>query len=82
MGGAPSLGVFFWFFSVRRTEKVGWTSLSNRPKRRLLKPFSESYKLFKDHFFRVTPSDVGPNLLMDNVGIGQLTGMALQSPPE
>ncbi|RDX92406.1 hypothetical protein CR513_25493, partial [Mucuna pruriens] len=26
----PALGVFFWFFSTRRTEKVGWTSLSSR----------------------------------------------------
>ncbi|RDX91360.1 hypothetical protein CR513_26670, partial [Mucuna pruriens] len=60
MGKAPSLGVFFWFFSIRRAKKVGWTSLSNRPKL--------SYKLFKNRFFRVTLGDVGPNLLVHNAG--------------
>ncbi|RDY12656.1 hypothetical protein CR513_02521, partial [Mucuna pruriens] len=32
MGKEPSLGVFFWFFSLRRAEKVGGTSLSSRPR--------------------------------------------------
>ncbi|RDX82772.1 hypothetical protein CR513_36390, partial [Mucuna pruriens] len=32
MGMAPSLSVFFWFFSLRKTVKVGWTSLSSRSK--------------------------------------------------
>ncbi|RDX80120.1 hypothetical protein CR513_39372, partial [Mucuna pruriens] len=45
---------------------VDWTSLSNRSKRKLLKPLYESYKFFKDQFFHVTPSDIGPNLLVDN----------------
>ncbi|RDX76125.1 hypothetical protein CR513_43919, partial [Mucuna pruriens] len=54
--------------NVRRAEKVGWTSFSNQPKQRLLKPFRESYKLFKNRFFRVAPNDAGPNLLMDNAG--------------
>ncbi|RDX88615.1 hypothetical protein CR513_29769, partial [Mucuna pruriens] len=51
MGRELSLNVFFWFFSIRRVEKVSWTSLSNRPRCKLMKPFRESYNLFKDHFF-------------------------------
>ncbi|RDX92244.1 hypothetical protein CR513_25652, partial [Mucuna pruriens] len=54
MGRAPSLGVFFWFFSLCRAEKVDWTSLTSRSRRKLLKPFHKSYNFFKDHFFHVT----------------------------
>ncbi|RDX80200.1 hypothetical protein CR513_39282, partial [Mucuna pruriens] len=65
---APTLSVFFWFFSLCKTDKVGWTSLSSRPRRKLFKPFLESYKTFKTRFFRVAPSKVEPNLLMDQFG--------------
>ncbi|RDX90658.1 hypothetical protein CR513_27456, partial [Mucuna pruriens] len=65
LGKAPTLGVFFWFFTPRKTDRVGWTSLSNRPKRTLLRPFLESYKAFKNRFFRVAPSDPTSRLLID-----------------
>ncbi|RDX77399.1 hypothetical protein CR513_42491, partial [Mucuna pruriens] len=68
LGWAPSLGVFFWFFSLRKAKKVGWTSLSGRPNCKLFKPFLESYKAFKSRFFKVTRGDAGPNLLRDNSG--------------
>ncbi|RDX79824.1 hypothetical protein CR513_39708, partial [Mucuna pruriens] len=68
LGKAPSLGVFFWFYGVKKTEKVGWLSICSRPKRKLFIPFLQSYKKFKTQFFRVTPGDVGPNLLVDNDG--------------
>ncbi|RDX60355.1 hypothetical protein CR513_61506, partial [Mucuna pruriens] len=68
LGKAPSLGVFFWFFGSRKTDRVGWTSLSNRPKRSLLRPFSESYKGFKDRFFRVAPQNPNSRLLVDREG--------------
>ncbi|RDX98501.1 hypothetical protein CR513_18559, partial [Mucuna pruriens] len=68
LGKAPSLGVFFWFYTVKKTEKVGWTSLCSRPKRKLFQPFLASYKKFKTQFFKVTPGDVDPNLLVDRVG--------------
>ncbi|RDX99007.1 hypothetical protein CR513_18007, partial [Mucuna pruriens] len=51
LGREPYLGVFFWFFSPCRTEKVGWTSLSSHHGRQLMKPFCESYKQFKENFF-------------------------------
>ncbi|RDY04869.1 hypothetical protein CR513_11358, partial [Mucuna pruriens] len=62
---APTLGVFFWFYTVKKAEKVGWTSLCSRPKRKLFQPFLASYKKFKAQFFKVTPGDTGPNLLVD-----------------
>ncbi|RDY07188.1 hypothetical protein CR513_08729, partial [Mucuna pruriens] len=68
LGKAPTLGVFFWFFAPRKTDRVGWTSLSNRPKRKLLRPFLESYKAFKDQFFRVAPSDPNSRLFTDRDG--------------
>ncbi|RDX61685.1 hypothetical protein CR513_60070, partial [Mucuna pruriens] len=68
LGKAPTLGVFFWFFTIKKTNKVGWTSLSSRPKRKLFKPFLKSYKSFKTRFFRVAPIDSGPNLLVDRAG--------------
>ncbi|RDY06182.1 hypothetical protein CR513_09879, partial [Mucuna pruriens] len=64
LGWVPSLSVFLWFFSIRRLEKVGWSSLSSQPRRPLLKPFYESYKFFKDQFFHVCRDNVGPNLLV------------------
>ncbi|RDX92924.1 hypothetical protein CR513_24881, partial [Mucuna pruriens] len=68
LGKVPTLGVFFWFFTPCKTDRVGWTSLSNRPKRALLRPFLESYKAFKDRFFRVAPSDSNSRLLIDRDG--------------
>ncbi|RDX70517.1 hypothetical protein CR513_50230, partial [Mucuna pruriens] len=68
MGRAPSLSVFFWFFSLHKTTKVGWTSLSSRPKHKLLKPFLESFKVFKNCYFKVGRGATGPNLLADNSG--------------
>ncbi|RDX71249.1 hypothetical protein CR513_49432, partial [Mucuna pruriens] len=60
LGKALTLGVFFWFFTVRKADK------SSRHK--LFKPFLESYKSFKTRFFSVVPSDSGPNLLLDHTG--------------
>ncbi|RDX91007.1 hypothetical protein CR513_27078, partial [Mucuna pruriens] len=68
LGKAPILGVFFWFFTPRKTDQVRWTSLSNRAKCKLLRPFLESYKTFKDRFFRVVPSDPNSRLLIDRSG--------------
>ncbi|RDX72711.1 hypothetical protein CR513_47760, partial [Mucuna pruriens] len=64
MGWEPSLNIFFWFFSLRRADKVGWTLLSSQPKRKIMKPFQGSYKQFKNHFFRVAAGRTGKNLLL------------------
>ncbi|RDY13459.1 hypothetical protein CR513_01623, partial [Mucuna pruriens] len=74
---APTLGVFFWFYTVKKAEKVGWTSLCSRPKHKLFQPFLASYKKFKTRFFKVTPGDTGPNLLPAvsiSVNLGDLEG--------
>ncbi|RDX96691.1 hypothetical protein CR513_20620, partial [Mucuna pruriens] len=68
LGKAPTLGVFFWFYTVKKVDKVGWTSLCSRPKCKLFKPFLASYKKFKSRFFKVTLGDSGPNLLVDRAG--------------
>ncbi|RDX98562.1 hypothetical protein CR513_18503, partial [Mucuna pruriens] len=68
LGRAPTLGVFFWFYTVKKAEKVGWTSLCSRPKHKLFQPFLANYKKFKTRFFKVTPGNAGPNLLVDQAG--------------
>ncbi|RDX69906.1 hypothetical protein CR513_50916, partial [Mucuna pruriens] len=64
MGKEPPLS----FFSLHREDKVGWTSLSSWPRRKLMKPFRESYKQFKDHFFRVATGRTKTNLHFDESG--------------
>ncbi|RDY02354.1 hypothetical protein CR513_14189, partial [Mucuna pruriens] len=54
-----------WAFKVA---KVGWMSLSDRPRRKLLKPFLESFKTFKDKFFKIGQGKTGPNILADQSG--------------
>ncbi|RDY07718.1 hypothetical protein CR513_08125, partial [Mucuna pruriens] len=70
MGREPSLSVFFWFFSLQRANKVGWTLLSSWHQHKLMKPFRESYKQFNNHFFRVAARRIGRNLLF---GLGTLS---------
>ncbi|RDX87039.1 hypothetical protein CR513_31532, partial [Mucuna pruriens] len=53
----PSLGVFLWFFSVKKFSKVGWLSLRGRPRRKLLKSFLE-----------ISQGKSGPNILADQSG--------------
>ncbi|RDX82667.1 hypothetical protein CR513_36520, partial [Mucuna pruriens] len=52
----------------RTNTKVGWTSLSSQPKRKLLKPFLESFKVFEDRYFQGGCGATGPNILADNSG--------------
>ncbi|RDX87300.1 Protein CLEC16A, partial [Mucuna pruriens] len=61
MGREPSLSILFWFFSLRRVDKPTLA-------RKLMKPFRESYKQFKDHFFWVVAERVGTNLLFGEFG--------------
>ncbi|RDX98077.1 hypothetical protein CR513_19058, partial [Mucuna pruriens] len=64
--GSPHLASSFWFFMLCRADKVGWTSLSSQLWCKLMKPFQESYKQFKDHFFWVAVGHTGRNLLFDD----------------
>ncbi|RDY07089.1 hypothetical protein CR513_08844, partial [Mucuna pruriens] len=54
--------------ALNKVSKVGWMSLSDRPKRKLLKPFLESFKTFKDKFFKVGQGKSSPNILADQSG--------------
>ncbi|RDX99390.1 hypothetical protein CR513_17566, partial [Mucuna pruriens] len=58
----------FTAFERSKVSKVGWMSLSGRPRRKLLKPFLESFKTFKDKFFKVNQGKSGPNILVDQSG--------------
>ncbi|RDY13146.1 hypothetical protein CR513_01969, partial [Mucuna pruriens] len=46
MGKEPSLSIFSGFSPYAE-------HISNQPRRKLMKPFQESYKQFKDHFFQL-----------------------------
>ncbi|RDY13020.1 hypothetical protein CR513_02113, partial [Mucuna pruriens] len=50
------------------SDQVRWSSPSNQLRRLLLWPFRESYKIFKDQFFRVLYDSIGPDLLVDSIG--------------
>ncbi|RDX64162.1 hypothetical protein CR513_57309, partial [Mucuna pruriens] len=69
MGREPCLSVFFWYFSLRQTDKVGWASLSSRPRRKLMKSYCESYKRFMDHFFRVAAGRKGPSYSIKDIAL-------------
>ncbi|RDX88889.1 hypothetical protein CR513_29431, partial [Mucuna pruriens] len=45
-----------------------WKSLSSCPRQKLLKPFLESFKIFKDKYFKVDRGATGPNILADKMG--------------
>ncbi|RDY08999.1 hypothetical protein CR513_06709, partial [Mucuna pruriens] len=50
-----------------KAPKVGWMSLSSRPNRKLLKPFLESFKIFKDKFFKICLGKSGLSLMVDSL---------------
>ncbi|RDX71910.1 hypothetical protein CR513_48681, partial [Mucuna pruriens] len=54
--------------ALNKVAKVGWMSLSGRPRYKLLKPFLESFKTFKDKFFNVSQGKNDPNILADQSG--------------
>ncbi|RDY08987.1 hypothetical protein CR513_06723, partial [Mucuna pruriens] len=58
LGRAPSLG---------KAPKVGLMSLSSRPNQKLLKPFLESFKIFKDKFFKICLGKSGSSLMVDSL---------------
>ncbi|RDX72008.1 hypothetical protein CR513_48568, partial [Mucuna pruriens] len=67
----PNSWAFVWAFellTIRWTEKVGWSSLSIWEGRPLMWPFHESYKFFKDQFFRVYCGSTSLDLLTDPAG--------------
>lgn len=52
-GVAPTVPAFLYYFKVRPSPMGGWVSLTSVKDRTLFKPYSESYKNFKDQFFKI-----------------------------
>jgi len=51
---APTIPLFFTHCQSRPGKKVGWLSLISQARNCLFKPFSSSYKHFKDTFIKIT----------------------------
>lgn len=68
-GVSPTVRSFLHYFNVRPPPKGGLVSLSSVAKRTLFKPFAESFKNFKDQFFKVVIEDVGRPDFFDKDGL-------------
>ncbi|KOM28781.1 hypothetical protein LR48_Vigan583s003200 [Vigna angularis] len=54
IGIRPTVGLFLHFFRCRPVEKKGWVSLISEPGNALLELYLQSYRGFKDKFFKVS----------------------------
>jgi len=63
LGRAPSLGIFFHFFEVKKQRNNLWVTFSNVPGRVLLAPFQNSFTGWKGKFFKICCSDLVPSAL-------------------
>ncbi|KOM40204.1 hypothetical protein LR48_Vigan04g040200 [Vigna angularis] len=55
----PTLALFLHFFRARPVAKRGWVSLIFEPGNAILELYSQSFRGFKDKFFRVTIAELG-----------------------
>ncbi|KOM43977.1 hypothetical protein LR48_Vigan05g158200 [Vigna angularis] len=59
VGIRPTVGLFLHFFRCRPVEKRGWVSLISEPGNALLELYLQSYRGFKDKFFKVSITPAG-----------------------
>ncbi|KOM51811.1 hypothetical protein LR48_Vigan09g047000 [Vigna angularis] len=59
VGIRPTVGLFLHFFRCRPVEKKGWVSLISEPGNALLELYLQSYRGFKDKFFKVSITPAG-----------------------
>ncbi|KOM49945.1 hypothetical protein LR48_Vigan08g077200 [Vigna angularis] len=64
----PIVSLFLRFFRCRPVAKRGWVSLISEPGDALLELYSQSYRGFKDKFFKVSILDSGWALFFDEDG--------------
>ncbi|KOM37947.1 hypothetical protein LR48_Vigan03g132900 [Vigna angularis] len=64
----PTVALFLRFFRCRPVAKKGWVSLISEPGDALLELYSQSYKGFKDKFFKVSILDSGRTYFFDEDG--------------
>ncbi|KOM28313.1 hypothetical protein LR48_Vigan521s000100 [Vigna angularis] len=68
VGVSLTILFFFYYFEVRPPPKGGWVSLTFVKDRTLFRPFSDSYKSFKDQFFKVIINAAGRHEFHDAAG--------------
>ncbi|KOM26407.1 hypothetical protein LR48_Vigan270s000400 [Vigna angularis] len=68
LGIRPTVGLFLYFFICRPIAKKGWVSLISEPGNALLELYLQSYRGFKEKFFKVSIPDVGRRYFFDGEG--------------
>ncbi|KOM43300.1 hypothetical protein LR48_Vigan05g090400 [Vigna angularis] len=64
----PTVGLFLYFFRCRPVATKGWVSLISEPGNTLLELYLQSYRGFKEKFFKVSITDVGRRFFFDGEG--------------
>ncbi|KOM43594.1 hypothetical protein LR48_Vigan05g119900 [Vigna angularis] len=68
VGVTPTIPVFFHYFEVRPPTQGGWVSLTSVRDMTLFRPFSDSFKNFKHHYFKVIIDEAGRREFHDSTG--------------
>lgn len=68
LGCEPTVGLFFSFFQAKSMKKDSWLSVNNQSCGSILIAKSQSYKDFKESFFKVRAGPTCPGLLVDPSG--------------
>ncbi|KAG2403618.1 uncharacterized protein HKW66_Vig0189050 [Vigna angularis] len=68
VGVTPTIPVFFYYFAVRPSPSGGWVSFRSVRDRTLFRPFSDSFKNFKQHYFKIIVDKAGLHEFSDGAG--------------
>ncbi|KOM41235.1 hypothetical protein LR48_Vigan04g143300 [Vigna angularis] len=68
IGITPTIPILFHYFDVRPLSKGVWVSLTSVKDRTLFRPFFDSYKNFKNQFFKVIIDEAGRHEFHDVEG--------------
>ncbi|KOM29680.1 hypothetical protein LR48_Vigan743s001300 [Vigna angularis] len=68
VGVTPTILVFFHYFEVRPPPQGGWVSLTSVRNRTLFRPYSDSFKNFKHHYFNIIIDASGRREFHDTAG--------------
>ncbi|KOM38015.1 hypothetical protein LR48_Vigan03g139700 [Vigna angularis] len=68
LGIRPTVGLFLYFFRCRPGATKGWVSLISEPGNALLELYLQSYRNFKEKFFKVSITEVGRRYFFDGEG--------------